>query len=264
MANEILDTGTDLLSVETGGTGDNDKVAVSSGKTAGYLSEVLVSSSDLVSLVPVGNQLRVQVNTELSYDPKLQTLEEWAIDSATSNYGSYSLKSGYSSLVWGDESNQSYDWLNASVHQHVRIATSQGTLTKCNVAICGSLSFTNPPPCLNVGVFDLEGNLLGSTGLRNYGTDFDSGVQLATFDMAETATGSLDLKRNTRYIVQVWSCGLQLAAMDKTNNYNYTYDYNLRQNLEGTVSKPTFVPIGTLSSRASQIPYASFGAAALN
>lgn len=47
-----------------GGGGDNDKVAVDADAEPGYLENVLVSDSDIVSLVKLGNVLHVQVNTD--------------------------------------------------------------------------------------------------------------------------------------------------------------------------------------------------------
>lgn len=261
---DLLDTGADLLFTGDGtATGDNDKVAVDAASEAGYLADVLVSDSDLVTLVNANGQIRIQVNTELSYDPKLSTMEESQIDAATTNYGGYSLKSG-KTLAWGDTAFETFDWLNAQVHQMTRIAASQGTVTKCNLALCGTLAFSDPPPCLNVGIFSLDGTLLGTTGLRKLGTDFNSGVELCSFDMAEEATGSLSLRRNERYIVQVWTCGLQLAALDRSAQYNYTYDYELRQNMEGTISLPTFQSTAAAFNRASAVPFVNFGAVALN
>ena len=239
------------------------KVAVESGASAGFLKDVLVSDSDLVELVPVGNQLRVQLNLEYSADPKIATLDESQVNSATANYGSYELQSGAERLAWGDTTFETYQWLNASVHQCMRIADAQGTITKCNVALCGSLSFQNPPPCFNVGIFDLQGNLLGQSGLRFLGVDFQSGEELCEVDMEETTEGSLSIKRNTRYVIQVWTCGLQLAALDRHDTYNYTYDYTLRQNLEGTVSQPVFLPVDSAMGRADKIPFVTFGAASL-
>lgn len=239
------------------------KVAVDSGKVAGYLKDVLVSDSDLVNLVQSGNQLRVQLNLAYSSDPKISTLDEAQVDSATSNYGAYTLASGSDALVWGDTEFGTYQWLNAKVYQCMRIATAQGTITKCNLALCGSFGFTDPAPCFNVGIFDLQGNLLGQSGLRFYGEDFSTDEELCEVDMAETTEGSLSLKRNTRYIIQVWTCGLQLAALDRHDTYNYTYDYTLRQNLEGTVSQPVFLPVDSAMGRADKIPFVSFGAASL-
>ena len=240
------------------GSGDNDKVAVDANAEPGYLENVLVSDSDIVTLVKLGNVLHVQVNTASTADPKLSTCDEAVINGATGNYGSYALANGYDKLVWDDPS--SYSWLNASVIQMKRLCTSQGTVTKCNIAICGSLSFTSPPPFINCSIFNTDGTLLGSTGLRLYGTDFFSGSELVSFDMAEVNTGDLNLKNNTYYIIQIITCGLQLAALSHKDSYNYTYDHGLRMNMEGTTSKLAWSNINDLTSRAAQIPWISFAA----
>lgn len=246
------------------GSGNNDKVAVDENATAGYLEDVLVSDSDLVSLVKSGNTLHVQVNTQYSADPKLSTCDESVINSATSNYGSYELKAGYNKLIWNDTNHESFSYLNAIVYQMNRLCTSQGTITKVNLALCGTLSFQSPAPWLNIGVFATDGTLLGQTGLKYYGTDFNSDEELISFDMVEETTGALNLARNTHYIVQVVHCGLQLAGLDRTDSYNYNYDVNLRQNLQGTISQPVFPSISNLTSIITCIPYVTFGAAVLN
>ena len=240
------------------GSGDNDKVAVDANAEPGYLENVLVSDSDIVSLVKLGNVLHVQVNTASTADPKLSTCDEAVINGATGNYGSYALANGYDKLVWDDPS--SYAWLNASVIQMKRLCTSQGTVTKCNIAICGSLSLTSPPAFINCGIFNTNGKLLGSTGLRLYGTDFFSGSELVSFDMSEVNTGDLNLKNNTYYIIQIITCGLQLAALSHADSYNYTYDHDLRMNMEGNTSKASWSNINDLTSRAAQIPWISFAA----
>lgn len=243
-----------------GGSGDNDKVAVDENATPGYLSDVLISDTDLVSLIKSGNTLRINVNTEYSSDPKLQTMDESQIDSATNNYGSYALQSGYSELLWDDTNHTSYQWLNANVYQMMRLSDAQGTITKANLALCGTLSFSNPPPCFNIGIFSKEGTLLGQSGLKFYGKDFNSDEELCSVDMTESFEKSLIIDRNTHYIVMLWSCGLQIAGLDKSNNYNYVYDTTLRQNLQGSISSPAWPGISVLSNRASVIPYISFGA----
>ena len=240
------------------GSGDNDKVAVDANAEPGYLENVLVSDSDIVSLVKLGNVLHVQVNTASTADPKLSTCDEAVINGATGNYGSYALANGYDKLVWDDPS--SYSWLQASVIQMKRLCTSQGTVTKCNLAICGTLSFTSPPPFINCGIFNTNGKLLGSTGLRLYGTDFFSGAELVSFDMTEVNTGDLNLKNNTYYIIQMITCGLQLAALSHKDSFNYTYDQSLRMNMEGNTSKAAWSNINDLTSRAVQIPWISFAA----
>ena len=243
--------------VVSGGStaGDNDKVAVDANAEPNYLENVLVSDSDIVSLVKLGNVLHVQVNTAST---ALYTCDEAVINGATNNYGSYALANGYDKLVWDDPS--SYSWLNASVIQMKRLCTSQGTVTKCNIAISGTLSLTSPPAFINCGIFNTDGKLLGSTGLRLYGTDFFSGSELVSFDMTEVNTGDLNLKNNTYYIIQIITCGLQLAALSHADSYNYTYDHGLRMNMEGNTSKAAWSNINDLTSRAAQIPWISFAA----
>ena len=248
-----------------GGSGDNDKVAVESGAVAGFLKDVLVSASDMVTLVPNGDRLMVNVNLDYSSDPKLETMNESQVDGATENYGGYQLKSGATKLLWDDDAFQSYSWLNAKIYQCMRLSDAQGTITKCNVALCGTLAFSNPSPCFNIGIFDaLTGTLLGQSGLRFYGEDFSSNEEMVEVNMVEAYAGALDIKRNTRYIVQVWTCGLQLAGLDRSTKYNYAYDYTLRQNLETTTSSPKFVDPSSSMNRAAIIPMVSFGAESLS
>lgn len=255
---EVHDINSVSVNGGSGGSGDNDKVAVDANAEPNYLENVLVSDSDIVSLVKLGNVLHVQVNTASTADPKLSTCDEAVINGATNNYGNYALANGYDKLVWDDPS--SYSWLNASVIQMKRLCTSQGTVTKCNLAICGSLSFTSPPTFINCGIFNTDGKLLGSTGLRLYGTDFFSGSELVSFDMSEVNTGDLNLKNNTYYIIQIITCGIQLASLSHKDSYNYTYDHDLRMNLEGTISKLAWSNINDLTSKADQIPWISFAA----
>ena len=255
---EVHDINSVSVNGGSGGSGANDKVAVDANAEPNYLENVLVSDSDIVSLVKLGNVLHVQVNTASTADPKLSTCDEAVINGATNNYGSYALANGYDKLVWGDPS--SYSWLNASVIQMKRLCTSQGTVTKCNIAICGSLSLTSPPAFINCGIFNTDGKLLGSTGLRLYGTDFFSGSELVSFDMTEVNTGDLNLKNNTYYIIQIITCGLQLAALSHADSYNYTYDYGLRMNLEGNTNNAAWSNINDLTARAAQIPWISFAA----
>lgn len=255
---EVHDINSVSVNGGSGGSGANDKVAVDANAEPNYLENVLVSDSDIVSLVKLGNVMHVQVNTASTADPKLSTCDEAVINGATNNYGNYALANGYDKLVWDDPS--SYSWLNASVIQMKRLCTSQGTVTKCNLAICGTLSFTSPPTFINCGIFNTNGKLLGSTGLRLYGTDFFSGSELVSFDMSEVNTGDLNLKNNTYYIIQIITCGLQLASLSHKDSYNYTYDHDLRMNLEGTISKLAWSNINDLTSKADQIPWISFAA----
>lgn len=246
-----------------GGTGTSDhKVAVDANANADYLGNVLVSDCDEIEVKKIDNQLRLGINLTGESDPKIATMPESAVNSATSNYGSYGLNAGYTDLVWGDTTNTSYNWCNAQIYQCMRISEAQGTISKCNVALCGSLS--GDRPCLNIGVFDLNGTLLGSTGLMRYSVDFTNGVELHSFDMHEAFVGALKLKRNTRYYLQLWSVGVQLAGRDCGTTYNYTYDHELRQNLATTISMPTFHDPLTDMDTTNIIPLLNFGAANLS
>lgn len=243
----------------SGGSGDNNKVAVDASSDAGFLEQVLVSSSDVISLIKQNGQLRINYNSDLTSDPKLSTIDESQINSAGTNYGGYSLKDGYDSIVWGDNTNTSYNWLNAKLSQYQRISSAQGTITKCNIVLAGTLSGTKP--CINVGIFDNNGVLLGQSGLIEYGKDFSSGNELLQVDMHEEYAGSLNIARNTRYYIQVWTVGVQLAAMAFNNTLNYSYNYNLRQNLTAEVKQPTFVdPITYSFNGAEYVDFVSFGA----
>ena len=243
----------------SGGSGDNNKVAVDASSDAGFLEQVLVSSSDVISLIKQNGQLRINYNSDLTSDPKLSTIDESQINSADTNYGGYSLKDGYDSIVWGDNTNPSYNWLNAKLSQYQRISSAQGTITKCNIVLAGTLSGTKP--CINVGIFDNNGVLLGQSGLIEYGKDFSSGNELLQVDMHEEYAGSLNIARNTRYYIQVWTIGVQLAAMAFNNTLNYSYNYNLRQNLTTDVKQPTFVdPITYSFNGAEYVDFVSFGA----
>ena len=248
---------------EFGDAGTNDhKVCVENGDTPRFLADALVSDSDELTFTALNGILRIGLNLTGESDPKLGTMPESNIDSETSNYGSYQLKQGAQQLEWGDVDGETFDYCNAMIYQCTRISDAQGTISKCNVALAGTLASQNA--CLCIGVFDMEGNLLGHTGLRRYGVDFTQSSELCTFDMQEMFQGALKIKRNTRYIVQVWSVGVQLAAKSRTN-YNYQYDYTLRQNLETTLeNKIYFVnPLNTNFNTASKIPFISFGASTL-
>ena len=143
--------GLDWVSASPIGDG---KVAVKGGCTPDYLKNVLVSDCDEINFTVVGNQYRAGINLAGESDPKLATMDEFAIDGATSNYGSYELRPGYSKLIWNDSHNLSYAWLNAKVYQCMRISDAQGSITKCNVAICGSVSMFDPPACLPASLFE--------------------------------------------------------------------------------------------------------------
>lgn len=237
------------------------KVAVDSESDAGYLEDIIVSDSDALTILNVSGQLRLSLNLELTSDPKIETCHESQINTASSNYGSYTLSKGYERIVWDDPSSVTY--VNAMVYQMERLSQTQGTITKVNMAVTGSVTTTDPPACFAAAIFDSDGVKLGETGLLFYGEDWDNN-SFVSFDISEATTGSLSIDRNTRYIMQLWSCGVQFAALDRDTS-NYTYDFTLRQNLQGAATSPSFVSVtDTTLSAAATIPYISFGAEALN
>jgi len=247
---------------EASETGSSDhKVCVQQGDSADFLANVLKSDADEITLTPMNGTLRIGLNLTGESDPKLTTMPESEIDNSTSNYGAYGLQEGFEELEWGDSEFRSYSYCNAQIYQCMRISDAQGSISKCTIALAGSILEW---ACLCIGVFDTAGNLLGHTGLRHIGKDFTSGTQLCTFDMTETSQGTLKIKRNTRYIVQVWSVGVQLAAKDR-ENANYTYDFELRQNLESTLGNSIdfMDPINGSFNAAAKIPFISFGASSI-
>lgn len=62
---EVHDINSVSVNGGSSGSGDNDKVAVDANAEPGYLENVLVSDSDIVSLVKLGNVLHVQANTNI-------------------------------------------------------------------------------------------------------------------------------------------------------------------------------------------------------
>lgn len=235
---------------------DTAKVSVDNGSTPGYLEDVLTSDNDIISVIKSNGKLYLHADTNVTSDPKIQTLDEFVINSATSNYGAYALNDGYSQLVWNDP--QSYSYVNAICYQSMRISDAQGLITTCNITLAGSLSGT--APCFNVGLFSLDGTLLGSTGLVFPA----NGEELLNVNMTPVATDSLIIKRNTRYIIQLWSCGCQFAGYSRGQTYNYTYDFTLRQNLQTHTNSANWTSINSNSfNRIEVIPYISFGASEL-
>lgn len=134
---------------------DTAKASVDSGSTPGYLEDVIVTDNDTLEIIKNNGKLYLHVDTDITSDPKIQTLDEFVVNSATSNYGAYALNDGYSRLEWNNP--QSYSYINALCFQCMRISDAQGLISKCNIAMAGNLSGT--APCFNVGLFSLKGTL---------------------------------------------------------------------------------------------------------
>lgn len=264
--NELLDTGTDLLETESGGgSGDNDKVSAASGTTPGYLSEVLKADTDNVEIKVVGNEVRIGLNLTGESDPKLKTVDESLIDANTSNYGSY----------WGDMPEWGGTNVNVMAYRGKRTSDAQGSLTRVRFALTGSFGSSNP--IFRIGIFSLDGTLLGSSDTMRFdGTNFVGQEHGDTMEVPsdrmtdgdiplhEETPGSLAIRRNTRYVVELVSCGLQFAAKTQSGNAvtsNYAFDYTLGNNLQTTYSGLKWWNGTDGKQQAQFVPYLSFGAA---
>jgi hypothetical protein len=263
--NELLDIGIDLLETESGGgTGDNDMVSVASGTTPGYLSDVLKPDTDNVELKRVGNEMRIGINLSGESDPKLKTIDESLINSNTDNYGSY----------WSDMPEWGGTNVNVTAYRGKRTSDAQGSLTRVRFALTGSFGSSNP--IFRIGVFSLDGTLLGSTDTMRFdGTNFVGQEHGDTMEVPsdrmtdgdiplhEESAGSLSIRRNTRYVVELVSCSLQFAAKANAGNgitSNYNFDYTLGNNLQTTYAGLKWWN-GAGGQQAQFVPYLSFGAA---
>ena len=251
---------------EPGGPGDGGKVAVVSGATPGYLSEVLKADTDNVEIKVFENQLRIGLNLSGESDPKLKTIDESLIDSNTENYGSY----------WGDMPEWGGTNINVAFHRLKRTSDAQGSLTRVRFSLTGSFGSSNP--IFRIGVFSLGGTLLGCTDTMRFdGTNFvgqeHGDTMIVPSDhftegdipMHEEFEGALSIRRNTRYIIELVSCGLQFAAKTQSGNNvtsNYAFDYTLGNNLQSTGSGLKWWD-GNGGHQAQFVPYISFGAAGI-
>lgn len=258
------DTGPQGPQGPPGESGGGVKVAVVSGATPGYLSEVLKSDTDNVELKVFENQLRIGLNLSGESDPKLKTIDESLIDSNTENYGSY----------WGEMPEWGGTNINVSFHRLKRTSDAQGSLTRVRFSLTGS--FGSPNPIFRIGIFSLSGSLLGCTDTMRFdGANFvgqeHGDTMLVPSDhftegdipMHEEFEGALAIRRNTRYIIELVSCGLQFAAKTQSGSgvtSNYEFDYTLGNNLQSTGSGLMWWD-GKGGHQAQFVPYLSFGAA---
>lgn len=261
---DILETGTDLLAVEIGG-GANDKVAAANGATPGYLSKVLKADTDTVELHVVGNELRIGLNLTGESDPKLKTIDEALINANTVNYGSY----------WGDAPSWGSSNVNVMAYQGKRVSDAQGSLTRVRFSLTGTFGSGNPG--FRIGIFSLTGTLLGATDFMLFdGASFvgeghgdilsvpSNHLVDGDIPLYEETTGSLSIKRNTRYAIQLVWFGMQFAAKEQSGNNvvsNYNYDHALGNNVQTTYTGLKWWNGSDGKQQAQHVPYLSFGAA---
>lgn len=262
---ELLDTGTELLAVETGGSGANDKVSAANGTAPGFLSDVLKADTDNVELNVVGNELRIGLNLSGESDPKLKTIDESLINANTLNYGSY----------WGDAPSWGATNVNVMAYQGKRVSDAQGSLTRVRFALTGTFGSGNPG--FRVGIFLLDGTLLGSSdtmlfdGSKFVGEEHGDVLSVPSnrltdgnIPLHEETAGSLSIKRNTRYAIQLVWFGMQFAAKEQSGTNitsNYNYDFELGNNVQTTYTGLKWWNGSDGKQQAQHVPYLSFGAA---
>lgn len=259
-----------LTALEEGGTGhESGKAKVDAEGIADYLENLLLTESDTspLTIQNIGGKLYFGVNLEGESDPKLKTIDESAINANTGNYGSWWTSEP---PAWGDDTG-----INVVAYRMKRVSDAQGILTKCRFALSGSFSGR---PIFRIGVFDLNMNLLGASdtlvansdktafvGQEHGDTYAIDGSTYGEFnvDLHEESGGSLRIGRNTRYVVELVSCGLQFAAKLQSGSgttSNYVFDYNLENNLQTTYAGLKWWTTSDGKAQAENVPWLSFGA----
>lgn len=197
-----------------GGSGDNDKVAVASGKNAGYLSDILQASPNSdIQLNVVGDKYMIDVLSQDTADPKLAV---GSIDLVnTQNDGTQ---------PWNvtDFSPGNYDNHNCYIYK--RLADAKGQITKVDFAV-GTVQLYG---CIQIGIFDINGNLLGCT---DYTHLTDGSNRKYTLSLHEAFDGALYLQRNTLYFIEVVYKGMEIIGTSHESFYNF--DYSMMYNRYG-------------------------------
>lgn len=249
---------------------NDHKVSVAEDTDPDYLQEVLVSDVNELTFTKVDNQLRVGLNLTGESDPKLTTMCESQINDSTSNYGNW----------WGGDEPPTWNETGRSnilQYRMKRTSDAQGSLTLCRCALTSN--WGTDSPIFRIGVFDLDMNLLGSSDYLVYDktagqfvghiyNDVIVVAQGATTElnvpMHEETVGALKIARNTRYIIEMITCGLSFAGKTQSGSgatSNYAYDYTLENNLMITkTGELDWWTELTGKQQADKIPYLSFGA----
>lgn len=259
-----------LTALEEGGAGqESGKVKVDAEGIADYLENLLLTESDTspLTIQKVGGKLYFGVNMEGESDPKLKTIDESAINANTGNYGSWWTSEP---PAWGDDTG-----INVVAYRMKRVSDAQGILAKCRFSLSGSFSGR---PIFRIGIFDKDMNLLGSTDtlVANDGKTAFVGqehgdtyaIDSSTYgefnvDLHEESGGSLRIGRNSRYIIQLVSCGVQFAAKLQSGSgttSNYVFDYNMENNLQTTYAGLKWWTTSDGKAQAENVPWLSFGA----
>jgi len=245
-------------------TSDNDKVAVDSNATAGYLEDVLDSSSDAISLAKSGNKLYLEFNSEITSDPKISTLDESMINADSSNYGGFNEQN----FEWGVGTHQ------CELYLHKRVADAQGLVNKVRFAITAlgggqntqGFRFLLMKKDLTVlGASDYFVMGENDTYVGQIHNESLSVPEVGMYEvkMFEESDGSLVINRNTEYYIQIMTAGISLACINKDINSNYTYDFIMRNNLNVQSQVPRNITQDDFASmhQATKTIYCYMGAA---
>src|SRR5690554_55778 len=248
-----------------GGTSDNDKVAVDNNATAGYLEDVLDSSSDAISLAKSGNKLYLEFNSEITSDPKISTLDESMINADSSNYGGFNEQN----FEWGVGTHQ------CELYLHKRVADAQGLVNRVRFAISALGEGGQNTQGFRFLLLKKDLTLLGASDYFVMGeNDTYVGqihneslsvpeVGMYEVKMFEESEGSLVINRNTEYYIQIMTAGISLACINKDINSNYTYDFIMRNNLNVQSQVPRNITQDDFASmhQATKTIYCYMGAA---
>ena len=247
-----------------GGTSDNDKVAVDSNANAGYLEDVLDSSSDVISLAKSGNKLYLEFNSDITSDPKISTLDESMINADSAIYGGYN----ENNFEWGVGTHQ------CELYLHKRVADAQGLVNRVRFAITALGSGNGNTQGFRFLLMKKDLTVLGASDYFVMGENNTyigqihneslsvPNVGMYEVKMFEESEGSLVINRNTEYYIQIMTAGVSLACINKDLNSNYTYDFIMRNNLNVQSQVPYTITSSDLASmhQATKTIYCYMGA----
>ena len=200
------------------GSGDNDKVAVDSNSTAGYLEDVLKATENSdIQISKLNGKLYLDVLTPDTADPKLSVSTIDLVDSANDGTNPWNVH---------DVTPGNHDNHNCYIYK--RLADAKGQVTKVDFAV-GTVQLYG---CIQIGIFDLNGNKLGETAYTNL---TQGSNRHYTLPLTETSEGSLYLQRNTLYYVEVVYKGLEIIG--QTHTAYYLFDYTMAYNRYGYCSE---------------------------
>lgn len=201
-----------------GGSSNNDKVAVDLSSTAGYLEDVLKATENSdIQISKLNGKLYLDVLTPDTSDPKLSVSTIDLVDSANDGTNPWNVH---------DVTPGNHDNHNCYIYK--RLADAKGQVTKVDFAV-GTVQLYG---CIQIGVFDLNGNKLGETAYTNL---TQGSNRHYTLPLTETSEGSLYLQRNTLYYVEVVYKGLEIIG--QTHTAYYLFDYTMAYNRYGYCSE---------------------------